>query len=169
MCDDGIMNMSSALQGPNNLLDENSDASSNYQDEMFLKVFGVSSAEVVLDETFFKVFGVSSTVVVLDEKFYKVFGVSSTVVILEEKFVNVFGESSVESIVAHRGSHTCDVVALWYSLLRRCRMVVQFAWYSLLRRRRIVVQFAEAFSHCGTACCGSSLLVVIESCSRGGG
>ena len=135
--------MSSAFQGPNNLLDENSDASSNYQDEMFLKVFGVSSA-----------------VVVLDEKFFKVFGVSSTVVILEEKFVNVFGESSVESIVVHRGSHTCDVVALWYSLLRRCRIVVQFAvtlshcgtvccdvvalWYSLLRRSRIVVQFVAA-------------------------
>ena len=62
--------MSSAFQGPNNLLDETSDAWSNYQDEMFLRVFRVSSAEVVLDERFFNVFGVSSTVVVFDEMLF---------------------------------------------------------------------------------------------------
>ena len=82
---------------------------------MFLKVFGVSSAEVVLDE-----------------KLFNVFGVPSAVVILEETIVDVFGESSVESIVDHRGSNTGDVVAVWYSLLRLCHVVA--LWYSLLSR-----------------------------------
>ena len=75
---------------------------------MFPTVFGVSSADVVLDDTLFNVFGVPSAVVVL-----------------EETFVDVFGESSVESSVDHRGSNTCDVVALWYSLLRHRRIVVR--------------------------------------------
>ena len=66
--------MSSAFQGPNNLLDVNSNESSNNQDEMFLKVFGRSETEVVLDEKFFKVFGGSSTVLILEEKFVNVFG-----------------------------------------------------------------------------------------------
>ena len=122
---------------------------------MFLKVFGVSSAEVVLDE-----------------KLFKVFGVPSAVVILEETIVDVFGEC-------------CRNVVQFAATLSRCRIVVQFAeslthcgtvcydfvelWCSLLRRRRIVVQFAATSSHCGTVCCGSPFAVVIESCWRGGG
>ena len=86
-------------------------------------------------------------------------------------------EDPTPATLSQCGTVCCDFVTLSH-----CGTVCRVAdalWYSSLRLCRIVVQFAATSSHCGTVCCdivslwyfccGSPFAVVIESCLRGGG